>query len=225
MNNKDFFENTVPATEQLKNTEYVTFNYAKNAKLKIAFVGNSITRHGVKEEIGWTRDCGMAASCKEKDYVHLVVKALEEKYGAVSYCICQAVAWEYAFDKDEEVLRQFDCVRQFDPDIVVSRIGENSDIELLKKGDYYEHFDFMAKYFFTERAKKVVTSLFWRYDPIDIPIEKVAKDNGYIYVSIYEYGRKDDCKALTEFTHGGVAKHPNDKGMRMIADAILKVLL
>ena len=87
-NNKDIFENTVSAIGQLKDTEYVTYHLKENAKFRVLFVGNSITRHGIKEEIGWTRDCGMAASCLEKDYVHLVVKGLEEKYGPVSYCIC-----------------------------------------------------------------------------------------------------------------------------------------
>ena len=223
-NNKDIFENTVSAVGQLKDTEYVTYHLKENAKLRVLFVGNSITRHGIKEEIGWTRDCGMAASCLEKDYVRLVVKGLEKKYGPVSYCIAQAVVWEYAFNRDEEVLAQFAGVREFDADIIILRIGENSDMELLKTEDYYKHFDFMAKFFFTPKSKKIVTSLFWRYEPIDLPIEKVAKDNGYIYVPIDCFGERDDCKALTEFWHGGVAKHPNDKGMRAIADAVLEVL-
>ncbi len=222
--NTDLLNNTVSAEGQLKDTQYISFHYEEGAKLKVLFVGNSITRHGVLEEIGWTRDCGMAASCLEKDYVHQVVKGLEEKYGKISYCVTHAVEWERAFDKDGEVLAQFAPAVAFDADIVILRIGENSDVELAKKEDYYEHFDYMAKFFFSERCKKVVTGLFWRYDPFDLPIERVAKDNGYIYVSIDKYGNMDEMKALTEFWHGGVAKHPNDNGMRAIAEEILKVL-
>lgn len=224
MNNRDIFENTVSAQGQLKDSEYIKYTIKEDAKLRVLFVGNSITRHGVKEEIGWTRDCGMAASCIEKDYVHLVVKGLEKKYGPISYCIAQAVEWEYKFNQDGEVLKQFSAAKDFDADIVILRIGENSDMELLKTEDYYRHFDYMAKFFFNDHCKKVVTSLFWRYDPIDVPIHKVAEDNGYTYVEIDEFGARDDCKALGEFWHDGVAKHPNDKGMEEIAKAILKVL-
>lgn len=122
------------------------------------------------------------------------------------------------------MLAQFAEVKDFDADIVILRIGENSDMELLKTEDYYRHFDYMAKFFFNDHCKKVVTSLFWRYDPIDVPIQKVAEDNGYTYVRIDQFGERADCKALDEFWHGGVAKHPNDKGMEEIANAILKVL-
>ena len=222
--NNDIFENTVAARGQLKDTEYITYTLKKDARLRVLFVGNSITRHGVKEEIGWNRDCGMAASCLEKDYVHLVVQGLEAKYGPVDFCVVHAAAWEYAFDQDEKVLGQFAGTKDFDADIVILRIGENSDRELLKTHDYYTHYANMAKFFFTPKSKKIVTGLFWRYEPIDLPIERVAKDNGYIYVPIDSFGERDDCKALSEFWHGGVAKHPNDKGMKAIADAILNVL-
>lgn len=224
MINNDILENTVSARGQLRDSEYVKFTIKKDAKIKVLFVGNSITRHGVKEEIGWTRDCGMAASSLEKDYVHQTVADMEKKYGPVSYCVVHAAAWEYAYNKDEEVLAQFSAARDFDADIVILRIGENSDRELLEKEDYKPHFEKMANFFFTERCKKVVTSLFWRYDPIDVPICEAARENGWIYVPIWELGEKDENKALDEFWHGGVAKHPNDRGMRGIADALLAVI-
>ena len=63
-------KNTVSAENQLKQNSCVTF--FGDGNLKILFVGNSITRHGVLEEIGWLNDHGMAASSIDKDYVHLV---------------------------------------------------------------------------------------------------------------------------------------------------------
>ena len=38
------------------------------------FVGNSLTKCRPKPDIGWTNDCGMAASASENDYVHLLMK-------------------------------------------------------------------------------------------------------------------------------------------------------
>ncbi len=62
--------------------------------LKILFVGNSITRHTPKVEIGWPYDWGMAASAAEKDYVHLVMKKVREIRPDAEYMTIQVAGWE-----------------------------------------------------------------------------------------------------------------------------------
>ena len=49
--------------------------------IRVLFLGNSITLHGSLPKIGWTNSWGMAASTKEKDYVHLVTRGIEAKTG------------------------------------------------------------------------------------------------------------------------------------------------
>ena len=71
--------NTVAATKQVSDDKQVLI-VRNNGKIKITFLGNSITRHMPKPEIGWVHDWGMAASCLENDYAHIMIKALEEKY-------------------------------------------------------------------------------------------------------------------------------------------------
>ena len=78
---KNAAANTVSAVHQLDPTKYVRITEKPGAKLKVLFVGNSITRHMPLPSIGWTGDWGMAASCEEKDYVHQTVRLLEEKLG------------------------------------------------------------------------------------------------------------------------------------------------
>ena len=68
--------NNVSAQNQLDINKYVQIFKGEDSKVKVLFVGNSITRHAPKADIGWSGDWGMAASCREKDYVHLVVSAL-----------------------------------------------------------------------------------------------------------------------------------------------------
>lgn len=42
--------------------------------IKVAFVGNSISLHGIAENIGWDHKSGMAASSIDNDYVHKLAK-------------------------------------------------------------------------------------------------------------------------------------------------------
>ena len=66
----------------------------KNADVRIMFIGNSLTIHELKPEIGWNKQCGMAASDINHDYVHIVYKNLLNKYKSVSICVCNAKEWE-----------------------------------------------------------------------------------------------------------------------------------
>ena len=45
-------KNTVDGNQQLKKTERVEC-FFNGGKINVLFVGNSITRHGPKKEIGW----------------------------------------------------------------------------------------------------------------------------------------------------------------------------
>ena len=93
MSKSDNHLNTVAATKQVSDDKQVLI--VKNGgKIKITFLGNSISRHMPKPEIGWVHDWGMAASSRENDYVHVMVRELEKKYGSVDYCICSLSKWE-----------------------------------------------------------------------------------------------------------------------------------
>ena len=120
---KDFQENIVPALAQ--NSENVFIYNNENSKLKILFVGNSITKHAPKPSIGWTNDCGMAASSLERDYVHIIIKRIMEQYDKnVSFAIAQVAEYERTF---------FNCkpecsykeIKDFDADIIITFYGAN----------------------------------------------------------------------------------------------------
>ena len=104
---KDFQENIVSAFNQNKGNVFMYENDA--AKLKILFVGNSITKHSPKADIGWYNDCGMAASSVEKDYVHLLVKKVMQYDPNVSYGIAQVAQYERTFFENaakDEIIRR-----------------------------------------------------------------------------------------------------------------------
>ena len=209
-------KNTVKADNQLKKGNYVTFE--GDGKLKIMFVGNSITRHGVKEDIGWLWDFGMAASCKDKDYVHLMIKAIDEKASA-KYCICQAAVWEQNHKNPEELFECFDEARDFGADIIIMRIVENChdgfDEEAFRKN--YPEF---VKYLNTNNAKIVFTSGFWPHKVADKIIEDVAKESDSPFVYLGDLGENLEMRAIGKFWHEGVQYHPGDLGMENIAKRI-----
>ena len=87
-------EVTVKPENQLQKEEFVSFEGIGQAGIRVLFLGNSITRHGIKREIGWHFDHGMAASAREKDYVHLLMAQIRSVHADASFCICQGAEWE-----------------------------------------------------------------------------------------------------------------------------------
>ena len=218
--NKDFYNNTVSSANQLSDSDKTSFGGGEG--LKVLFIGNSITRHGILESIGWYTDCGMAASSLDKDYVHQTVSMLEEKYGKVQFCIAQRSDWERAFDSPN-ALDYYKEAYDFDADIAIFRLGENVRMTKPEHVEVFANALIDAMKYLTEnrRAKLVVTDTFWRNQYINTSIEKACAVMGIESVKIGDLGDDDSMKATGLFEHGGVAMHPGDKGMKAIADRIV----
>ena len=90
-------KNTVSAKGQLAETDHVKFDFPADDGIRVMFVGNSITLHGKNANIGWHNECGMAASSKEKDYVHLLEASIKKCDPHAAFCICQVADWERGY--------------------------------------------------------------------------------------------------------------------------------
>ena len=216
----DIKNNTVDATNQMVNvSSIVSYMGDKNAPLKILVVGNSITRHGPKPEIGWERDWGMAASTPEKDYVHLLYAKLCAAGVNPYMMIRQASGWEIGF-LNENILDKFAEERAFDADIVVYRLGEN-----VKKDTKYAFREKLEAFInhICPRGKVVFTTNFWENEIVDDAIRDLAAKRGEVCVDICCEGEEQTAIGL--FEHKGVAMHPGDKGMEMIAERVAGAIL
>lgn len=210
-------QNTVSSENQVKQDEFVRF-YNPNGKGKrVMFLGNSITFHGKKEDIGWFGNWGMAASCEQKDYVHLMMKKINESSPDSAFCICQAAEWERNFKNGESTFNLYEKAKAFEADIIIGRIVENCPVdnfdENLFAQKYRELLEFLNS---SGKAKLIITSGFWR-TPGDKALESLAKNLNAEFVSLSDLGENDDMMAKGRFTHAGVAMHPGDDGMAEIA--------
>ena len=221
MINKDIEKNTVDASKQVKE-KFKIFDGVKGGK-RVLFLGNSITLHETKPEIGWNHNWGMAASSEQNDYVHIVLDGLKEKFGAVNYCITNVGEWELNFWKTE-ILESFFASKDFGADIVVVRLGENVNRQKLSEYDFEKYFENFVRYFSGKAEKVIITDLFWEYKELDEMIKNVCERVNGRFVTLSDLGYDNANKALGLFEHEGVALHPGDRGMAKIAERILAAI-
>ncbi len=212
-------DNTVSSANQLSADKHVTFYGNAQAKRRILIIGNSITRHGAKPQIGWHGDFGMAASSAEKDYVHLLRSRIFEEEEAY-VMVHQLAEWERECT-DEKSLSLCKVSRLFCPDLLIFRLGENISAPKEDAAAKLEKaFSNLISYI---APKKVVfTTCFWKHGDVDEAIRTVAKRMDMPLAELGDLGDDDRYMAVGLFEHSGVAHHPGDLGMAAIADRIFE---
>ena len=200
-------KNTVSAEGQLKDSSIIRFKNPEGKGMRVMFVGNSMTLHGVRPEIGWHHCWGMAATEEDKDYVHCFMKYIGQQDANAAFCICQVSEWE------------------FDADIIIMRFIENCPKADFQSNVFKEELKELLHYLNgSQKAKFILTTGFWRH-PGDDSIRELAMENDWPLVELGDLGENDRMKAIGLFEHKGVANHPGDLGMENIAKRIYEVLL
>ena len=197
---------------------------------RVLFLGNSITLHGPKADIGWTGNWGMAASSEDKDYVHLVAAALKEHTGTAPQILVRNVAdfeRDYVgYDADTQL--KDSCA--FDPDLVVLAIGEN--VPALATDDAKARFksgvlSILRCAMARRHPMVVVRSSFWPDAGKDQMLKEAAEQAGVIFVDAGPLGRDEANAARSErkIDHAGVAAHPGDRGMKALAELVTRAVV
>lgn len=215
----NYQENIVPALGQNSSNVFLYEN--SRSKIKILFVGNSIAKHAPKPSIGWNRDCGMAASSVDCDYVHLIVKMIMDKYDEnVSYGIAQAAEYARTFtEKGPE--SDYSAAKDFHADIILMFYGANVpktyDTEENPKKTFGKAYEDMRNYLVGGRDVSVFHSQgFYIRERLDSEKLEVAHKYGDVFIDI------SDIRSLPE-SHG-MFNHPGDEGMKMLANRFFSVI-
>lgn len=215
-------KNTVAAKGQLKEREIIRFKNPNGKGVRVMFVGNSITLHGMRPKIGWHHCWGMAATLEEKDYVHCLMKYIQDKDAA--FCICQVSEWERQYQTGGKILEAFEQARRFEADIIIMRCVENCPKTEFKPEIFKTELGKLLHYLDgSGSAKFILTTGFWRH-PGDDAIREIAREKAWPLVELGDLGEDDRMKAIGLFEHEGVANHPGDLGMETIAKRIYDAL-
>ena len=217
-------KNNVDSKGQLKDSSFVRFDNPHGNGVRIMFVGNSITLHDPCPEIGWHGQWGMAASAKERDYVHQLEIDIQKLDPDAAFCVCQVAEWEREYKNGNEKFPQYAEARKFGADIIIFRFIENVAKSEYEAEAFQREIGRLAQYLNgTGKAKFIVTTGFWKH-PADEALRAFALEKGCPCIELGDLGEDHTMKAIGLFEHGGVAHHPGDKGMKEIADRIMKTL-
>ena len=218
-------KNTVSAHGQLSQSNFVKFDFPNNKGMRVMFVGNSITLHGIRPEVGWYNEWGMAASAKSRDYVHLLEEDIKQLDAEAAFCICQVAEWEGRYKEGSTVLSKYEQARSFNADLIVLRFIENVPKDGYESDTFLRELDALVNYLNeTGKAKLIISTGFFRH-PGDDDIRTYANKKGIPCVELGDLGENEQMKAVGLFEHKGVANHPGDKGMMAIASRIMEAIL
>ena len=216
-------QNVVPAVRQVRRVMETFGADPVGASRRVAFVGNSITRHAPKPSIGWTNDCGMAASSVDKDYVHVCAAELERDVPGGAYCLMNVAGLlERSFMKPEwSPEKNFAGLKAFKPDVVVFFFGANVpktyDVDPSTAARKFgEAVESLARYLDTGHTRFLISEGFYIRPALDAEKKAAAERLGATFVTMDDIRQRDDA-------HGRF-NHPSDTGMRLIAERFASVI-
>lgn len=190
---------------------------------KVLILGNSIVAHDPSPAIGWNASWGMAASVADSDFVSVLTRNIHSREKGVEIRRQNISVFEnYYTDYD---LTQLKAFRDMHPDMLIIKIAENVKDSTAIANDFIGHYRKLIDYLDPDnKAIKVLVDGFWTNHHVNGIVKQLAEERGYDFVPISGLSADKTNMALGKFEHVGVASHPSDKGMRLIAQAIWNII-
>lgn len=193
--------------------------------IRILIMGNSITIHDPAPEIGWYGNWGMAASSQQNDYVHKLMQTLSNSQVPANIRYRNIADFERNYWNYD--LTALSGEKGFAPQILILKIGENVDENMLNTYSFNQYYQNLISYLSTGETKVICANTFWQQDRISNIILQVCNkpEINYYFVDLSQMYGDSSYMAIGQFPDPGVAAHPGDKGMAKIAQLIGDKLL
>lgn len=198
--------------------------------IDVLVLGNSMTIHPICNY--WWGEWGMAASSKDKDYVHQLESMLAEHYN-VSCTAVQFASWEtQAHDRAEGLMLLDPFLDGIDYEYIIIQLGENiNDITSIET-DFLDLTQYIND---KQNAQILVLGNFWENKVVDVVKKDTCQSIGAYFVDLSDlqlnkyktrlgatvFGDEGKTYAIE---HEGVAQHPGDEGMKAIAEKIYETM-
>lgn len=175
----------------------------------VVILGNSIVRHAPAPDLGWYGDWGMDASVQNNDFVHILIRNLRAKENRI--VVKYRNIGDFELNAMSFPLRSVDSLRN--ADLIVMKIGENVNAARPDYAQFINRYDQLIRYLDpSNKAVTVIVDGFWDHKEVNNDIRNYALFKKYPLVSI------TDLSSVTR--NKGLVGHPNDLGMRLIADRL-----
>ena len=190
---------------------------------QILILGNSMTVHQPKPEIGWEGSWGMAASAPENDYIHLLATQFKQWNPSIQLSYFNIAEfersyWNYNFSN-------LDSLTGIAPDLLIINLGENVKETKAQELNFgYALLQLRNHFTDTENTETVFIGSFWPKSTINFQIQKLCETRGYRFVPIADLFNDKSNIAAQNYSHEGVGNHPSDQGMKKIAERIISHL-
>lgn len=183
----------------------------------ILFLGNSLTVHAPSPNIGWIGNWGMAASEIDKDYAHV----LGAQMTGAKYTVLSLSGFEANYRGFDPA--SLDTYLQPPPDLIVVELGDN-----VTDGSEFESYyrTLIGHLVGGGHAHVVCASTWFGSSAIDTAIRSVCAPPGATFVDLSGIAADPRNHAASErtFSDAAVGAHPGDRGMALIAAALLAAI-
>ena len=203
--------------------------------LRVLCIGNSITHHAPRKgdlpgaDSLWRGDWGMCASKEKMDYMHQLEKMFRQHNKNTTFTCKNIWVWENDFGINKDSLFGSVCQGK---DLIILKIGENVKKDRAKQ--FGQAFDELVTYCLRFTPNVIIAGSYWKAPVKEQAMIRAAREHRLPYVPlfwIYETYRDEVIAHVGDTIydrHGQpypiptefICTHPNDRGMRMIAEAI-----
>ncbi|MBQ9938613.1 MAG: SGNH/GDSL hydrolase family protein [Oscillospiraceae bacterium] len=187
--------------------------------MKILFVGTSITKAVHDAKLGWKRNCGLAASREDKDFVHLTMDGVHEFFPESIFEILDASEYEKNLGNFD--ITEYENERDFEADIIVVQMMDKTVCGTVTSQNFTRHYERLVNYLNRRGAMVFCMGSFWENEQGEEIVRYACARNGYTYVKINDLYLPEN-RAGDKFTDEYVSDHPSDAGMKAIAERVVE---